>query len=71
MLVRQEKMENKRIWKSNLGGYPVKLLMVYTLADKWSLAESDENMPLFVNKQQFTWSASITLDNNNYVLIAF
>ena len=31
-------------------------------ADKW---------PLFVNKQLFWWSASITLDNNNDVLTDF
>ena len=28
----------------------------------------DEKWPLFVNKQLFWWSASITLDNNNGVL---
>ena len=28
----------------------------------------DEKWPLFVNKQLFWWSASITLDNNNAVL---
>ena len=27
-----------------------------------------EKWPLFVNKQLFWWSASITLDNNNAVL---
>ena len=27
--------------------------------------EGDEKWPLFVNKQLFWWSASITLDNNN------
>ena len=30
-----------------------------------------EKWPLFVNKQLFWWSASITLDNNNAVLTGF
>ena len=30
--------------------------------------KSDEKWPLFVNKQLFWWSASITLDNNDAVL---
>ena len=30
--------------------------------------KGDEKWPLFVNKQLFCWSASITLDNNNAVL---
>ena len=30
--------------------------------------KGDEKWPLFVNKQLFWWSASITLDNNNDVL---
>ena len=30
--------------------------------------KGDEKWPLFVNKQLFWWSASITLDNNNGVL---
>ena len=30
-----------------------------------------ENWPLFVNKQQFQWSASIKLNNNNNVFIDF
>ena len=30
--------------------------------------KDDEKWPLFVNKQLFWWSASITLDNNNAVL---
>ena len=30
--------------------------------------KGDEKWPLFVNKQLFWWSASITLDNNNAVL---
>ena len=30
--------------------------------------KSDEKWPLFVNKQLFWWSASITLDNNNEIL---
>ena len=41
----------------------------------WNLARTliktyigDEQRPLFVNKQLFWWSASITLDNNNAVL---
>ena len=29
--------------------------------------KGDEKWPLFVNKQLFWWSASITLDNNNDV----
>ena len=32
------------------------------------LHKGDEKWPLFVNKQLFWWSASITLDNNNDVL---
>ena len=31
----------------------------------------DAKWPLFVNNQQFGWSASITLDNNNRGLISF
>ena len=31
----------------------------------------DEKWPLFVNKQVFWWSASVTLDNNNGVLTDF
>ena len=31
----------------------------------------DEKWPLFVNKQLFWWSASITLDNNNGVSTDF
>ena len=30
--------------------------------------KGDEKWPLFVNKQLFWWSASITLDNNNAIL---
>ena len=30
--------------------------------------KGDEKWPLFVNKQLFWWSASITLDNNNAAL---
>ena len=30
--------------------------------------KGDEKWPLFVKKQLFLWSASITLDNNNAVL---
>ena len=30
--------------------------------------KGDEKWPLFVNKQLFWWSASMTLDNNNAVL---
>ena len=30
--------------------------------------KGDEKWPLFVNKQLFWWSTSITLDNNNAVL---
>ena len=33
--------------------------------------EGDEKLPLFVNKQLFWWSASITLDNNNGDLTDF
>ena len=33
--------------------------------------EGDEKWPLFVNKQLFWWSASLTLDNNNAVLTDF
>ena len=33
--------------------------------------KGDEKWPLFVNKQLFWWSTSITLDNNNEVLIDF
>ena len=33
--------------------------------------KGDEKWPLFVNKQLFWWSASITLDNNNEVLADF
>ena len=29
--------------------------------------KGDEKWPLFVNKQMFWWSTSITLDNNNNV----
>ena len=29
------------------------------------------NWPLFVNEQQFQWSASIKLNNNNHVFIDF
>ena len=31
----------------------------------------NENWPLFVNKRQCWWSASITLDNSNAVLTDF
>ena len=41
----------------------------------WNLAgtaiktnKGNKKWPLFVNKQLFWWSASITLDNNNAVL---
>ena len=30
--------------------------------------KGNEKLPLFVNKQLFWWSASITLENNNAVL---
>ena len=33
--------------------------------------KGDEKWPLFVNKQLFWWSVSITLDNNNAVLPYF
>ena len=33
--------------------------------------KGDAKWPLFVNKQLFWWSASITLDNNNGVLTDF
>ena len=33
--------------------------------------KGDEKWPLFVNKQLFWWSASITLDNNIDVLADF
>ena len=33
--------------------------------------KGDEKWPLFVNKQLFWWSTSITLDNNNDVLTDF
>ena len=33
--------------------------------------KGDEKWTLFVNKQLFLWSASITLDNNNDVLTYF
>ena len=33
--------------------------------------EGDGKWPLFVNKELFWWSASITLDNNNDVLTVF
>ena len=33
--------------------------------------KGDEKWPLFVNKQLFCWSVSITLDNNNDVLADF
>ena len=33
--------------------------------------KGDEKWPLFVNKQLFCWSASITLGNNNAVLTDF
>ena len=33
--------------------------------------EGNGKWPLFVNKQLFWWSASITLDNNNDVLTDF
>ena len=36
--------------------------LVRAIGDK-----GDEKWPLFVNKQLFWWSASITLDNNNAV----
>ena len=44
------KWKIKGILNQNLSGYPVILLMLYNPADKWSLAESGENWPLFVNK---------------------
>ena len=33
--------------------------------------KGDEKWPLFVNKQLFWWSASVTLDNNKGVLTDF
>ena len=33
--------------------------------------KGDEKWPLFVNKQLFWWSASITFDNNNGDLTDF
>ena len=33
--------------------------------------KGDEKRPLFVNKQLFCWSASITLDNNKDALTDF
>ena len=33
--------------------------------------KGDKKWPLFVNKQLFLWSASITLNNNNDVLTEF
>ena len=52
--------------------------MVLVKYYSWKLAKtplkhhkSDTNWPLFGNKQQFWWSASITLDNNNAVWIDF
>ena len=45
-----------KYYSSNLARTPIK---TYKGDDKW---------PLFVNKQLFWWSASITLDNNNAVL---
>ena len=33
--------------------------------------KGNEKWPLFVNKQLFWWSTSITLDNNNEVLTYF
>ena len=35
------------------------------------LLKGNEKWPLFVNKQLFWWSASITLNNNNAVLTDF
>ena len=35
---------------------------------KFKTHKGDEKWPLFVSKQLFWWSASITLDNNNAVL---
>ena len=43
----------------NLGRIPIKT------------HKGDEKWPLFVSKQLFWWSASITLDNNNDVLTDF
>ena len=33
--------------------------------------KGDEKWPLFISKQLFRWSTSITLDNNNAVLTYF
>ena len=48
-----------------------KVLLMKSSKTPFKTHEGDENWPLFVNKQLFFWSASITLDNNNEVLTDF
>ena len=54
-----------------------KHMQFYKIPDKDYLArtptkthKSDEKWPLYVNKQLFWWSASITLDNNNILFVS-
>ena len=44
-----------------------KVLLVKLTRTPIKIHKSDEKWPLFVNKQLFWWSTSITLDNNNDV----
>ena len=45
-----------------------KVLLIKLARTPIKTHKGDEKWPLFVNKQLFWWSASITLDNNNAVL---
>ena len=44
------------------------LCMIFIAKTSIKTHNGDGKWPLFVNKQLFWWSASITLDNNNDVL---
>ena len=48
-----------------------KVLLKNLTRTQYKIHKGDEAWPLFVNKQMFLWSASITLDNNNDVLTDF
>ena len=50
---------------------PVRAFGKVLLMKQIKTHKGDEKRPLFVNKQLFWWSASITLDNNNDVLADF
>ena len=67
-----QKVFKLNLWLKTILRVQLELLVKY---HSWNLARTpikthkgDEKWPLFVNKQLFWWSASITLDNNNAVL---